>query len=57
MKRFEEHAKVSGSEVVYDTVISIVKNEKGLFTITTARKDVYTCDYVIYATGNAYRHL
>ena len=29
MKRFEEHAKVSGSEIVYDTVISIVKNEKG----------------------------
>lgn len=57
MKRFEEHAKVSGSEVVYDTVISLVKNEKGWFTITTARKDVYTCDYVIYATGNAYRHL
>ena len=28
MKRFEEHAKVSGSEVTYDTVVSIVKNAK-----------------------------
>jgi thioredoxin reductase (NADPH) len=25
--------------------------------VTTARKEVYTCDFLIYATGNAYRHL
>jgi thioredoxin reductase (NADPH) len=25
--------------------------------VTTARKEVYTCDFIIYATGNAYRHL
>lgn len=62
MKRFEEHAKVSGSEIVYDTVISIQKTEDkvqngGSFIITTARKSEYTCDFLIYATGNAYRHL
>jgi len=27
------------------------------FKIITARKEEYTCDYLIYATGNAYRHL
>lgn len=63
MKRFEEHAKISGSEVSYDTVVKIEKREeengKGAegFKITTARKEVYTCDFLIYATGNAYRHL
>jgi thioredoxin reductase (NADPH) len=25
--------------------------------LTTARKDTYSCDFLIYATGNAYRHL
>lgn len=62
MRRFEEHAKVSGSEITYDTVITIqntdgtVQNE-GSFLITTAQKKEYTCNYLIYATGNAYRHL
>jgi len=28
MKRFEEHAKIFGSEITYDTVISIVKNDQ-----------------------------
>jgi thioredoxin reductase len=74
MKRFEEHAKISGSEVVYDTVIKIEQRVEGKesskasdseasngqkrgFVITTARKTEYTCDFLIYATGNAYRHL
>ncbi len=58
MRRFEEHAKVSGSEITYDTVVSIQSaKDKGIFLITTARKEEYTCDYLIYATGNAYRHL
>ncbi len=62
MKKFEEHAKVSGSEISYDTVILIQNSKeevqnKGNFIITTARKEEYTCDYLIYATGNAYRHL
>jgi thioredoxin reductase (NADPH) len=62
MKKFEEHAKVSGSEISYDTVILIQNKKKevqnkGNFIITTARKEEYTCDYLIYATGNAYRHL
>ncbi len=56
MRRFEEHAKVSGSEIVYDTVIKIEWQEKW-FLITTAQKQEYSCDYLIYATGNAYRHL
>ncbi len=63
MRRFEEHAKVSGSEITYDTVVSIKQREEskekkeGNFLVTTARKDEYTCDYLIYATGSAYRHL
>lgn len=57
MKRFEEHAKVSGSEVSYDTVIKIEELPEKILQITTARKEIYTCDYLIYATGNAYRHL
>jgi thioredoxin reductase (NADPH) len=56
MKKFEEHAKVSGSEITYDTVTEIEGKNAG-FMVTTARKEAYTCDYLIYATGNAYRHL
>jgi thioredoxin reductase (NADPH) len=57
MKKFEEHAKVSGSEISYDTVTKIEEMESKNLKITTARKVEYTCDYLIYATGNAYRHL
>jgi thioredoxin reductase (NADPH) len=57
MKRFEEHAKVSGSEVSYDTVINIGELPGKILQVTTARKEAYTCDFIIYATGNAYRHL
>lgn len=57
MKRFEEHAKISGSEISYDTVVKIVELPNKILEITTARKEIYTCDYIIYATGNAYRHL
>lgn len=57
MKRFEEHAKVSGSEVSYDTVVKIEELPEKILQVTTARKEIYTCDYLIYATGNAYRHL
>ncbi len=57
MKRFEEHAKVSGSEVSYDTVVAIEELPEKILQVTTARKEVYTCDFIIYATGNAYRHL
>lgn len=57
MKKFEEHAKISGSEITYDTVIKIEENPEKLMEITTARKEIYTCDFIIYATGNAYRHL
>lgn len=57
MKRFEEHAKISGSEVSYDTVVKIEELPEKILQVTTARKEVYTCDFLIYATGNAYRHL
>lgn len=57
MKKFEEHAKISGSEVSYDTVVKIEELPEKLMQITTARKEIYTCDFIIYATGNAYRHL
>lgn len=58
MRKFEEHAKVSGSEIVYDTVVQVLELwENTGFTLVTAQKKEYTCDYLIYATGNAYRHL
>jgi len=57
MKRFEEHAKISGSEITYDTVVKIEELPEKILQVTTARKEVYTCDFLIYATGNAYRHL
>ncbi len=57
MKRFEEHAKISGSEISYDTVVKIEELHDKTFRIATARKEEYTCDFIIYATGNAYRHL
>lgn len=57
MKRFEEHAKHSGSKVSYDTVVKIQELPNKILEVTTARKEVYTCDFLIYATGNAYRHL
>ncbi|MBP6921494.1 FAD-dependent oxidoreductase [Candidatus Gracilibacteria bacterium] len=57
MKRFEEHAKISGSEINYDTVIKIEELPEKILQVTTARKEIYTCDFLIYATGNAYRHL
>ena len=57
MKRFEEHAKHSGSDITYDTVIKIEELPEKTLQVTTARKEVYTCDFIIYATGNAYRHL
>jgi len=57
MKKFEEHAKISGSEVSYDTVVKIEELPDKIMQIITARKEIYTCDFIIYATGNAYRHL
>lgn len=57
MKRFEEHAKISGSEITYDMVKKIEELPGNILQITTARKEIYTCDFLIYATGNAYRHL
>lgn len=57
MKRFEEHAKHSGSDITYDTVVKIEELPGKILQVTTARKEIYTCDFLIYATGNAYRHL
>lgn len=57
MKRFEEHAKHSGSDITYDTVVKIEELPEKTLQVTTARKEEYTCDFIIYATGNAYRHL
>ncbi len=57
MKRFEEHAKHSGSDITYDTVVKIQELPGKILEVTTARREVYTCDFLIYATGNAYRHL
>lgn len=57
MKKFEEHAKTSGSEITYDTVVKIEEIDDKKLQITTARKEVYTSDFLIYATGNAYKHL
>ncbi len=55
MDNFAEHAKVSGSELLQDTVSEIQKTEDG-FLVKTTNKELES-KYVILATGNTYRKL
>ena len=55
MDQFKEHAEVSGSEVVQDTV-SEIKQIDGGFHIKTTNSE-YTTRFVILASGNTYRKL
>lgn len=55
MDSFAEHAKVSGSEIMQDTVNTIEKTDEG-FIVKTTNKEL-TTKYVILATGNTYRKL
>lgn len=55
MDDFTKHAVNSGSEILQDTVSSIVKTNEG-FKITTTNKEI-TSKYVVLATGNTYRKL
>ncbi len=55
MDQFKEHAEVSGSETLQDTVNDIQKID-GWFTIKTTNKNL-TTRFVILATGNTYRKL
>lgn len=55
MDSFAEHAKVSGSEILQDTVSSIKQIEGG-FELQTTNSTLST-KFVILATGNTYRKL
>lgn len=55
MDKFREHAEVSGSEVLQDTVNEIHKID-GWFRIKTTNKEFQT-RFVILASGNTYRKL
>ena len=55
MDKFAEHAKVSGSELLQDSVNSIEKIEWGFKVITTNKQ--FTTKFVVLATGNTYRKL
>lgn len=55
MDNFAEHAKVSGSELLQDTVNAIEKTDNG-FLVKTTNKEI-SSKYVILATGNTYRKL
>lgn len=56
MENFKKHAENAGSEVLQDTILSVEKNEKGFSLKSQWGKDL-TCDYLILATWNQYRHL
>jgi len=55
MDQFKEHAEVSWSETLQDTVNEIIKIDNG-FQIKTTNKE-YTTRFVVLATGNTYRKL
>lgn len=57
MDQFAQHAQASGSELMNDRVTDIQDNDGKGFTITTERNGELTCDYLLMATGNDYRHL
>lgn len=55
MDNFAEHAKVSGSEVLQDTVNSIEKTNEW-FIVKTTNKE-FSTKFVVLASGNTYRKL
>ena len=57
MKRFEEHAKHSGSDITYDTVVKIEELPGKSSKSPQLVKKFIPVIFFIYATGNAYRHL
>lgn len=56
MDRFEEHARVAGSEMIQDEVVSVEKNAN-IFTVRTASGKVLESKYVLIAAGNHYKKL
>jgi thioredoxin reductase len=56
MDNFRHHAESAGSEILFDTVKEL-KKENNIFIVETETKKVFTSDYVILATGNKYRQL
>lgn len=57
MDNFAKHAQASGSELLSDKVLSIKEQDDKTFLVTTERSGDYTCDFILVATGNDYRHL
>jgi thioredoxin reductase (NADPH) len=50
-QKMAEHAKKFGAEIVTDTVESVRKGEDGMFTVRTARGQVYRAPAVILTAG------
>ena len=58
MDNFKEHAEVSGSEILSDTVSEIRRREgHNHFHVVTSSGKEFKSKYVILATGNNHRHL
>jgi thioredoxin reductase len=56
MDNFMNHAEVSGSEILQDTVKEVEKTENGFIVKTSSGKEMES-KFVLLATGNKYRHL
>lgn len=56
MDTFHEHAIKSGSKILNDKVLNVSEKD-GVFHVETERSESFTCDYLLVATGNVYRHL
>ncbi|MDR0772586.1 MAG: hypothetical protein LBF15_06380 [Candidatus Peribacteria bacterium] len=56
MNNFREHAVISGSDIIDDTVTNLEKIED-FFEIRTSFGKEFSAKYVLLATGNSYRKL
>lgn len=57
MRRFADHARAAGSELLTDEVVSLTQLPEGGFETRTATGKTITSRYALLATGNAYKKL
>lgn len=57
MNSFLLQAKASGSEILQEKVEKIEKTGERAFALTTSGGKRFTSPFVLFATGNSYRHL
>ena len=56
MDSFRRHAETAGSQVVEDEATQVTR-EGNLWTVETASNGTFEAPYLLFATGNDYRHL